>query len=246
MDTSKELANQKIFDYNNPDVEKNKKEFEKSQYDKMIGLRYTPEDIAGFKPEAIASIIKQGKTKREYVAGLKRIKATEVKEVKAIFKTNDTNLRSQEDLTKLLAKISLENQELFERHTPTINTEIEKIKNSLADLKGFSNLKPGDIVEMKDGSLMKVDKLMKTKVELVNYNSIIQNRTSMTKAQFNGGTGRIINDFNKESKGLVSELEKQNIVDLSKVLSNFTNGVLMSSENTPTEEEMREHFKICK
>jgi hypothetical protein len=246
LNKSKELANQKVFDYNNPDVEKNKKIEAQSRYDLMIGLRYTKEDIAGFSQETITSILKQGKTKREYQAGLKRINATEVKEIKAILKSNDTNLRTQEEVTELLAKISLENQELFEVHEKTIGTEIEKIKNELANLKGFSSLKEGDVVEMSDGSLMKVDKLMKTKVELVNYNSIVQNKTSMTKAQFNKENKRIVNDFNKDSKGLKSELEKQNVTDLSSLLSSFTNGALTSSEGVPTEQEMKDHFKLCK
>ena len=60
------------------------------------------------------------------------------------------------------------------------------------------------------------------------------------------GSKRIVNDFNKDSKGLVSLMEEGNIDELSDLLRNFTGGALTINDEVPTEEDLREHFKLCK
>ena len=236
----------KLYDYNNQDILDAKEQGTASRIAKMRDLGYTKKDIDSFSENAITSILNKGTSKNDYVKGLKTTNKTDIKEIQTIFNSLDTNVRTEAELTNMLVEISLNNGELFDRHSETIVSEIEKIRNSLASLKGFSNLKEGDVVQMADGSLKKVSKLLKSKVELVNYNDIIQNKTSLTKAEFNKESKRIVNDFNKGTKNLVSELEKQNVNDLSVLLSNFTGGALMAMEEVPTEEEMRDHFKLCK
>lgn len=239
----------KIYDMENPNLAEEAKVAEEQKIAKLRGLKYTAKDIEKLSEKEIKNILENEITKLNYIESLKSKKDTkhaDHKRIKEYLKTVDTNLRTEEELVAMLAEMSIEESELFDKYPEVIKAEVDSIKLKLIDLKGFKNLKPGDIVEMQDGSLMKVDKLLKTKVELVNYNNIIQNRTSLTKAQFNKQNKRVVNDFNKNSKGLVSKLEKQNVDDLSSILSNFTGGVLMSSEEIPTEQELKDHFKLCK
>ena len=238
----------KIYELKNADIIEKQENNKKKRTAEMRKLKFTAKNMKtlNLKESEVTRIIDNQISYLDYVASLKRTTRTQAKEVSEYFASVDTNVRTQEELDAIVNEMSLTRGELFDQHSDFVSAEISKIKNQLAKLKGFENLKPGDIVEMKDGSLMKVDKLTKKGVELVNYNNIIQNRTSLTKAKFDEVNKRIVNDFNKDSKGLVSELEKQNINDLSQLLSSFTNGTLMSSEEVPTEQEMKDHFKLCK
>ena len=238
----------KIYELKNADIIEKRENTKKKRTAEMRKLKFTAKNMKALnlKESEVTRIIDNQISYLDYVASLKRTTRTQAKEVSEYFASVDTNVRTQEELDAIVNEMSLTRGELFDQHSDFVSAEISKIKNQLVKLKGFENLKPGDIVEMKDGSLMKVDKLTKKGVELVNYNNIIQNRTSLTKAKFDEVNKRIVNDFNKDSKGLVSELEKQNINDLSQLLSSFTNGTLMSSEKVPTEQEMKDHFKLCK
>jgi hypothetical protein len=236
----------KLFDLKNAESVEAKKKLKAKRSAQMKKLGFTLKDVAKLKESEISNILDKGISKKEYRESLKKKPTSVAQDVIDYFNSVDTNVSTQEELNMLVVELANSNEELYNAHPEAIQSELLKIKNRLSNLRGFSNIKVGSIVEMSDGSLMKVDRLLKTKVELVNYNNIIQNKTSMTKAQFNDQTQRIVNDFNKDSKGLKSELEKENINDLSKLLSNFTTGSLMSSEELPTEQEMRDHFKLCK
>ena len=154
---------------------------------------------------------------------------------------------TEQELIDLISTLALDNPTLYEKHRDTIHSKIEQLRNDLSNMKGFSNIKVGSIVEMADGSLKRVTKLTKKGTTLINYNTILENKVALTESEFNSSTRRIINDFNKNEKGIVSELEKQNIDDLSKLLRNFTTSSLTSvNEQVPTEEELRDYFKTCK
>ena len=244
--TTAAYANQAIDRFNRPEkydqVEQNKQK----RLDMLEKLGYLSEDIAKFNQEAIDKILSDKITKEQYVSRLEGVRQTQVKEIQDAVKKMDTNFRTKEEFAEGLAQFALEYPELFDQHEDQVTLEFERIRASLANLKGFNNLKEGDIVQMSDGSLKKVSKLLKSRVKLVNYNDIVQDEITMTPAQFNKGSRRIVNDFNKDAKGLKSSLEKANVDELSDLLRTFTGEAFAVSETVPTEEELREHFKLCK
>lgn len=244
--TTAAYANQAIDRYNRPEeydqVEQNKQK----RLNMLEELGYLSEDIDKFNQEAIDKILSEKITKEQYVSRLEGVRQTQVKEVQNAVKAMDTNFRTKEEFAEGLAQFALEYPELFDQHEDQVTLEFERIRASLANLKGFNNLKEGDIVQMSDGSLKKVSKLLKSRVKLVNYNDIVQDEITMTPAQFNKGSRRIVNDFNKDAKGLKSSLEKANVDELSDLLRTFTGGAFAVSKTVPTEEELREHFKLCK
>ena len=211
------------------------------------GYNYTLKDIKNFSKETIDEIIAGKISKKSYIASLKKIEVVEIQELNDAFDKLDTNVRTEQELIDLISTLALDNPTLYEKHRDTIHSKIEQLRNDLSNMKGFSNIKVGSIVEMADGSLKRVTKLTKKGTTLINYNTILENKVVLTESEFNSSTRRIINDFNKNEKGIVSELEKQNIDDLSKLLRNFTTSSLTSvNEQVPTEEELRDYFKTCK
>jgi hypothetical protein len=211
------------------------------------GYNYTLKDIKNFSKETIDEIIAGKISRKSYIASLKKIEVVEIQELNDAFDKLDTNVRTEQELIDLISTLALDNPTLYEKHRDTIHSKIEQLRNDLSNMKGFSNIKVGSIVEMADGSLKRVTKLTKKGTTLINYNTILENKVALTESEFNSSTRRIINDFNKNEKGIVSELEKQNIDDLSKLLRNFTTSSLTSvNEQVPTEEELRDYFKTCK
>ena len=258
--TAADKLDRKIDQFKNPEVYNAVEQSVEARMNTLrVKLKYTKKDIASFSEETINEIINRNITKRQYMASLKKGKNTEnqnkkvseksevIKEIDKLFLEADTNVRTKQELNDIVTNITLGRQNLADEYMAEILARADAIALNQASLKGFSNLKEGDIVEMSDGSLKKVVKLNKGNVDLINYNDIVQNKTRMSKSQFDKGTRRIINDFNKDSENISSLLEDGNVDNLSELLRNFTTGDLTSTnEQVPTEEKLGEHFKVCK
>jgi hypothetical protein len=220
-----------------------------SKQEKINTLRsrgFTVKDINEMTDSGINAIYNTGMSKVDYLESLKPKESLKVQELEDVLNQQDTNIRTEQELNDMISKISLEHGELYDAYPDSVIQFAEEVKIKLASLKGFENLKEGDIVEMTDGSLRKVSKLQKSQVKLVNYNSVIADEIAMKKSEFNKGTKRIVNDFNKGAKGISTTLEQGNIDELSELLRNFTGAAITVSEEVPAEETLREHFKICK
>jgi hypothetical protein len=258
--TAADKLDRKIDQFKNPEVYNAMEQSTEARWHTLrVKLKYRKKDIDSFSEETIDEIINKNITRRQYMASLKKGKNTEkqnkkvsekseaLKEIDRLFLEADTNIRTKQELNDIITSITLGRQNLADEHMADILARADAIALNQASLKGFSNLKVGDIVEMSDGSLKKVAKLNKGNVDLINYNDIVQNKTRMSKSQFDKGTRRIINDFNKDSENISSLLEEGNVDNLSELLRNFTTGDLTSTdEQVPTEEQLGEHFKVCK
>jgi len=246
---SSQRADKIVYEYNNKEVLDIKGKSKDYKNKALRKLGYTKKDIASFSEKAKDQLLKgDGITKLEYLNSLKSIEVKELKTITELFEGIDTNVRTEEELNSIINRMALDNQELFDRYEESILSHKQNIKNNLATLSNFSNLKVGDVIRTKDGSLKKVEKITKSKVKLVNYNDIIRDQVELSKAEFNDEKALIINDFNKNDlAGLKSELEKQNVDELSNLLRTFTGGALtVSEEEDVTEEDIKELFKVCK
>lgn len=226
---------------------------------KMKELGYTPTDIKRLSKEVKMHIVKNEITKAQYTAEQKALKKLDVQNqvqsgITDFLKNRFTGIKTEaglvdvyEELVKhATAKLGVTLNEINDVHLPFIQNIFNQAKIDLANQKDFSTLSIGDKLLLTDGRIVKVAKVNKTSVDVVDFNSIIENKVVLTSKQFNTDVKKVINDFNLKQDEIVSALDQNNLDDLSSILSKFTTQSFAIADEEVTDEDILEHFKACK
>ena len=226
---------------------------------KMIALGYTQTDIKKFKAGVKMHIIKNEITKQQFVAEQKALDKLKVENqiqsnITNFLKDKFTGVKTEEALVKVYdelikhatSKMKVTLDEINGIHLPFIQNLFNQAKIDLANQKDFSTLSVGDKLLLTDGRIVKVAKVNKTSVDVVDFNSIIENKAKLTSKQFNTDVKKVINDFNLKQDEIVSALDQNNLDDLSSILSKFTTQSFAIADEAVTDEDILEHFKACK
>jgi hypothetical protein len=159
-----------------------------------------------------------------------------------------------EELVKYATtKLGVTLNEINDIHLPFIQNIFNQAKIDLANQKDFSTLSVGDKLLLTDGRIVKVSKVNTISpsskigsIEVVDFNSIIENKVELNSKQFNTDVKKVINDFNLKQDEIVSALDQNNLDDLSSILSKFTTQSFAIADEEVTDEDILEHFKACK
>jgi hypothetical protein len=204
-------------------------------------------------------IVKNEITKAQYVAEQKALEKLKVEnkvqsDITNFLKDKFTGVKTEEALVKVYdelikhatSKMKVTLDEINAIHLPFIQNLFNQAKIDLANQKDFSTLSVGDKLLLTDGRIVKVAKVNKTSVDVVDFNSIIENKAKLTSKQFNTDVKKVINDFNLKQDEIVSALDQNNLDDLSSILSKFTTQSFAIADEAVTDEDILEHFKACK
>jgi hypothetical protein len=226
---------------------------------KMKALGYTLTDIKRLGKAVKMQIIKNGTTKQQFVAEQKALDKLKVEnkvqsDITNFLKDKFTGVKTEEALVKVYdelikhatSKMKVTLDEINAIHLPFIQNLFNQAKIDLANQKDFSTLSVGDKLLLTDGRIVKVAKVNKTSVDVVDFNSIIENKAKLTSKQFNTDVKKVINDFNLKQDEIVSALDQNNLDDLSSILSKFTTQSFAIADEAVTDEDILEHFKACK
>ena len=237
-----------------------------TQDSKMKELGYTPTDIKRLSKAVKMHIVKNEITKAQYTAEQKALKKLEVQNqvqsgITDFLKNRFTGIKTEaglvdvyEELVKhATTKLGVTLNEINDIHLPFIQNIFNQAKIDLANQKDFSTLSVGDKLLLTDGRIVKVSKVNTISpsskigsVEVVDFNSIIENKVELTSKQFNTDVKKVINDFNLKQDEIVSALDQNNLDDLSSILSKFTTQSFAIADEEVTDEDILEHFKACK
>jgi hypothetical protein len=215
-------------------------------------LGYSKEDIASLKKGQKMKILKNSITKEQYLE----------KKAKKLSKKTKTQDTLQDNVVKFLDgkfdAVETENDLLnvfneVVNKFPNYMEELPFIKNmfneqriTLANQKDFTKLKVGSKLLLSGGRVVKVTAVNDKSVEVVDFNSIIENKFEIPQASFDKQVTKVINDFNKSDKDVVSRLDENNIEQLSSIFSKFTTSAFSVSDTDIADDEMLENFKACK
>jgi hypothetical protein len=226
---------------------------------KMKALGYTTTDIKRLGKAVQMHIIKNEITKQQYAAEQKALEKLKVEnkvqsDITNFLKDKFTGVKTEEALVKVYdelikhatSKMKVTLEEINSIHLPFIQNLFNQAKIDLANQKDFSTLSVGDKLLLTDGRIVKVAKVNKTSVDVVDFNSIIENKAKLTSKQFNTDVKKVINDFNLKQDEIVSALDQNNLDDLSSILSKFTTQSFAIADEAVTDEDILEHFKACK
>ena len=215
-------------------------------------LGYSKQDIASLKKGQKMKILKNSITKEQYLE----------KKAKKVSKKSKQQDALQDSVVKFLDgkfdAVETENELLnvfnevvnkFPNYTeelPFIKNMFNEQRNTLANQKDFAKLKVGSKLLLSGGRVVKVTAVNDKSVEVVDFNSIIENKFEIPQASFDKQVSKVINDFNKSDKDVVSRLDENNIEQLSSIFSKFTTSAFSVSDTEIADDEMLENFKACK
>ena len=215
-------------------------------------LGYSKQDIASLKKGQKMKILKNSITKEQYLE----------KKAKKVSKKSKQQDTLQDSVVNFLDgkfdAVETENELLnvfnevvnkFPNYTeelPFIKNMFNEQRNTLANQKDFAKLKVGSKLLLSGGRVVKVTAVNDKSVEVVDFNSIIENKFEIPQASFDKQVSKVINDFNKSDKDVVSRLDENNIEQLSSIFSKFTTSAFSVSDTEIADDEMLENFKACK
>ena len=248
------------------DVVDNNEPIFATQDSKLKELGYTPTDIKRLSKAVKMHIVKNEITKAQYVAEQKALKKLDVENqvqsgITDFLKNRFTGIKTEaglvdvyEELVKYATtKLGVTLNEINDIHLPFIQNIFNQAKIDLANQKDFSTLSVGDKLLLTDGRIVKVSKVNTISpsskigsIEVVDFNSIIENKVELNSKQFNTDVKKVINDFNLKQDEIVSALDQNNLDDLSSILSKFTTQSFAIADEEVTDEDILEHFKACK
>jgi hypothetical protein len=229
-------------------TEKQKEEAKATIEKDLIARGFSKKQIKDLSLEQQIYILsKDNFTRKDYLKELRdNIKAEKIQQVNEALeklkaaadkKINDIN--TKEDLDNYMKTLDV-----------TLDLSlIAQVKNyileKLSNVKDYSYIKVGQLLQLKDGTIVKVASLSKKGFKVVDYNSIISNEKIINKQNFEEEVSIIINDFNKDTPELKSKINEDNITSLSNILSNF-NPNSKIEDVSPEDVDLTEHFNKCK
>ena len=217
---------------------------------KMKELGYSKEDVSSIVEAEKMRIVKNEIKKEDYLKEkqdqAQSEKSREVRlEIDSFLKGKFDGVRTESELIDLYNELVNKVKD-YQSELPFIRNLFSEATVMLANRKDFAKLKVGDKLLMNNGKVVKVVSIKGNSAKVVDFNSIIENKTSISKDNFKSSVKKVINDFNKSEQDVASALDEKNLEELSSIMSKFTTSTFSIKDAEVTDEDMLEHFKVCK
>lgn len=215
-------------------------------------LGYSKEDIASLKKGQKMKILKNSITKEQYLEKKAKKAAKKLKSkdslsdnVVKFLENKFDNVETEEDMLNAFNDV-VNKFPNYEEELPFIKNIFNEQRNTLANRKDFTKLKVGSKLLLSGGRVVKVVAVKDKSIDVVDFNSIIENKFQIAESSFDKQVAKVINDFNKSDKDVVSRLDENNIEQLSSIFSKFTTSAFSVSDTEIADDKMLENFKACK